>query len=173
MKAKDEQRQPWERRQNETPTAYQCFLAHRDHKGRRSIKIAAELCGANYGTARNWAVTHEWAARVAAWDAREARDIESAMEKVRTKSRGILLDNADMAAEVILGMIADPTTKQSVRLNACVRVLELVGLTVPKRVELSGPDGGDVEVTHRAAASKATTEALLKAVRILEEGSGE
>lgn len=64
------ERDPWERRPNETALAYEAFRAYRDLGPARR---PADVAGYADDTKRRWRARHQWDQRCAAWDAETYR----------------------------------------------------------------------------------------------------
>jgi hypothetical protein len=109
---------PWERLSNETAKAFAAFCVYRDlPPSRRSLDEAGRLI---YGTQagrkrgatgrlREWAKAHEWASRVAAWDAHcdrascQAR--VDAVRELQQKHETILARVSDKIADSLVGNV--------------------------------------------------------------------
>ena len=66
----------------------------------------------------------------------------------------------------------DPDVKISTRVQAAIRVLELAGITVPKRVELSGPDGREIQIQAQAELRGLSDAQLVAIAAVVEGDSG-
>lgn len=63
-----EELQPWDKRDNETPAAFQAFKAYRDMGPARSIAKVARALDKSRNTINPWSARNEWVDRAAAWD---------------------------------------------------------------------------------------------------------
>ena len=62
------ERNPWDRRPEETPPAWQAFQMYRDLGLDRSQAEVGKQVGKNLNLMSRWSARHEWVTRAASWD---------------------------------------------------------------------------------------------------------
>lgn len=84
-------RQPWDRRQDETPKNYQTFLAYRDMGVRRSLRSLSAQLNPKPGYVRvlnEWSSRYDWVDRASAWDVEQEQEFAAEQgEQVRDMRR--------------------------------------------------------------------------------------
>lgn len=58
----------WERREKESPKAYEAFCVYKDLGRGRSLSEVSEKLRKSYALIRRWAKAYEWQKRADAWD---------------------------------------------------------------------------------------------------------
>lgn len=98
-------RRPWDRREDESSRAFDCFATYRDLGAGRSLAKTAEIVygsGAKRGQLEKWSSHHAWVERARAWD--EQRDLEKQMVRHDIeKERAI--DRAQREAAIMDGIL--------------------------------------------------------------------
>lgn len=86
---------PWERREDETPTRYFAFSCYRDLGPGRTLQAAWDVYRMERGnkgdspssTFRDWSANHDWVDRAAAYDDYVSRQIREALEQERIRDK--------------------------------------------------------------------------------------
>lgn len=179
----DAVRAPWERQKGETRVAFEAFIVYRDSMERTLAKTGAAL-GKSTNLMKRWSYRWNWVDRCMAWDievdrirresmlkeieAMNQRHIAEAMalqQKAIERLRGV--DPADLNPNQVLAYLTEAAK------------MERVARGIPDRVqqEVSGPDGGPVEVSAQSGLdlSRLTEEELraLASIRRRLAGSAE
>ncbi|MGH8965906.1 MAG: hypothetical protein ACRDXB_11340 [Actinomycetes bacterium] len=117
----------WERRDGETTPAFEAFRTYRDLGAGRSIRTVREALGKSSQLLERWSSTHDWVARVRAFDAhRDAQHLDdTAEQEAELLSR--LLDSAELMrhkAHQVLANADDISPALAVRmLEAAAKIL--------------------------------------------------
>jgi hypothetical protein len=192
----DETPDPWAQLPEEPRLAYKRFLAYMGLGPARSIKATVEALGGRPGdrNLRNLASKYNWKKRADAYDLADMRAHLEARAEAREVARQVLVRGAAAAAKTILDIGTNGTmpegdsleaftrsgksrgrisvVKPSTRIQACRMVLEHAGITVPKRIELSGPDGTEIKLAAMTALTT-LTDAQLAALAAAFPGGGD
>jgi hypothetical protein len=142
---------PWERREDESPKAYAAFLAYLELGAERSIAKASGSTPGKQRWAEHWSSSFDWVARARAFDEHEAAERLAAREQLREQTRQAAVDAASQAMEVLISLMSfedqeRPSAGAKVRLEAAYKVLALAGVDGPRKLELSGPNGGSINL---------------------------
>lgn len=158
---------PWEQRERESAPAFAAFETYRVMPAHeRSLRRVVDAVGKDRRMIERWSVSYDWVLRCNAWD-RHLADVENAeleaarrkavREKVRLASRVIDVSHAGLSAVVraltpyVRGEAdEDLSPGQAVGLLRAIAAAGAAAdrmLGEPQRVELSGPEGGPVEVS--------------------------
>jgi hypothetical protein len=178
-------RKPWERQPGETAPAFRCFCEYLKLGGGRSFKATADELGRPPSYAKQlgvWSVKFGWVERAAAYDSEQLTTEIEARLVVREKLRQRLYDEGNKAIDDLIDLrrgkmsggdqisILDthrkivgqrPLVPPKVRYAATVRVLELIGLTVPKRIEHTGAEGDEIRIKARQGLADLSTDQLM------------
>jgi hypothetical protein len=152
---------PWDQLPSETGKEYNLFLHFLEMGIKRSVNklVVAKLGAVSYisGLCKK----HDWRDRAAQYDRYNLIQAVDARQETIEYTRQVFFDHAISAAEAVVGLATGrmepgdtmpvlnrhgdvvgekPIVTPAVRLKALVRTLELVGLTVPKRVELDAAE---------------------------------
>lgn len=87
--------QPWDRQPEETPPAWQAFVAYRDLGFDRSLRAAAEKIGKAQSLLARWSTRHGWVARAQAYDTHLDQEHQKRLRARRTTSEQRLLRIVD------------------------------------------------------------------------------
>jgi hypothetical protein len=141
---------PWERRDDESATAYRAFEIYRDMGVSRSLVKAwaryADEKGLNGVRDRpvtafaKWSVGNEWVARADAFDRHESTARLAIREQIRDETRKVLLDAAPGVARRLIEVALGMQQAQSHEVKAAQEVLDRAGITVIKDVNLAIAD---------------------------------
>lgn len=134
--------EPWDRRQEESPEAYEAFCVYRDMGLARSQKKAAEHLGKTRQLLSGWSSRHDWTDRVAAWDLEQDRQRREAMraENVAAgrrhaqQAQGFLQVAALFPLELLRRLQQDPEILKDLDLDTLVDYLTKLGRTVPRLI---------------------------------------
>lgn len=115
---------PWERRDDETPMAYQAFKEYLDQGADRSTAHVARALGKSKTIMDRWSSRHEWVARSRAWDSIPSKAVASAYadmaEDIAVQHKRLadkLLKRLEQNVD-LLPAGADPSIKWSTAHNA-------------------------------------------------------
>lgn len=169
----------WERQPTETAVAYSNFSVYRDLGPARSLRKAASELGKSRKTLDEQSAVHRWVARAEAWD--RAQEIERrALQRqaaIESAERHSAVANA-MLGKVIsrLGQL-DVATLSPRDLAHWVEVavkVQRLALGEPERYEVTGKDGGPIEVAHLSDEERKERLAALRREidKRLEEAAG-
>jgi hypothetical protein len=152
--------QPWERLTGESPQAFEAFAAYRDMGAERSLAKVARQLGKSTTLMERWSVGHHWVRRVDAWVV-EADRVHRAflLEHGRVVSQRLLRVAGAMQAKLVEALQAlDVRTLTPRDVGYWLDITSKVqrqALGLGDKVELSGPDGGPVELAHLSPAEAA------------------
>lgn len=167
-------RQPWHKIPGETRHSRRAFRCYLEMGPMRSIRRVSAQIGKHRTTIDRWSSRFNWVARADEYDEwllnraieKRAQVVEAAIAKMQTEA----LEVTDTIIDLARGRMQDgdtvpvfdkfgneigdrPAVPAAVRMQAAVRAQECAGIIPPKRVEMSGLDGGPVEaaieVVHR------------------------
>lgn len=156
---------PWDLQPGETSLAYQAFQCYRDMGPGRTLKRVSEALGKSEAFLSRWSFRNGWVARAESFDAEAAR-IASARSlndhaEVRARQAGLGRMMQARGAQRI-GQL-DPAVleaKEARMLAVEGAKMEREALGLAAKLELTGKDGGPVEVRD-------VTEIDARAARIL------
>lgn len=186
----------WRTYPGETSTASTAFKLYYEMGPGRSLRRLAKAQGRpEERTLAGWSSKDEWQRRATEGDSEELKRGTETRRATREAVMQQLFDSAIDAARIIIAIkrgrmpdgdvdplldrhgnpildaegnqICRPRIKASTRLQAAIRILESIGITPPKRVEMSGPDGMEVGVVTEMFDSL-SDEALDKVMEILD-----
>ncbi len=144
-------RRLYERQDGETGPAWAAFQAYRDAGPSRSVAKVAGKLGKSSTLLSRWSSRHDWVARAAAYDVDADREWRAQQAAAR---RDMAHRHAHVAAKMLtlvvrrLGQL-DPAKLSPAELARWLEVaarVEREALGAPDRVEVSGLDGGPVQV---------------------------
>ena len=178
---------PPEKLPGESATGYSAFIRWLDYPPPRPTLAAfSRELGRSASLISRWGRDWEWKDRA---DAMDRARLEAAMgkrEEQRETVRQQLLDSAfehvGILRDIANGIMDEgdqvplldrhgqvvgtrPAVPPATRAAAARAVLELAGITPPKRVELTGADGAELRLRARAALSDLTGEQLAALAR--------
>ena len=108
----EEDRDPWERRSDETLPAWEAFVVYRDLGLRRSQRKTCDALAKNRTTVQQWAAKYDWKRRCEAWDAEiDRKRREEEIEGVR-KMRRRHIEAAEQLQDVGIAKVKDLKTKK-------------------------------------------------------------
>jgi hypothetical protein len=142
---------PWERLPGESPQAFEAFAAYRDMGAERSLSKVARQLGKSKTLMDRWSAQHHWVMRADTWVV-EADRVHRAflLEHRRDVDRRLLRIAGAMQAKLVEALQALDVHALSPRdLGHWLDVTSKVqrqALGLGDRVELSGPDGGPIEL---------------------------
>jgi hypothetical protein len=160
--------QPWDRQKGEGGSAFRYFGIFLALGPERNLIRTAKQAGKTVDYIRKLSSGGKWKSRAQAYDdyqfrleiqgRKEAiergrqifvRGVPEAAKTLCLLSVGQLLEGGDMQEHYNrkgerIGQI--PVVKPSTRMQAAMHVIELAGITVPKRIELSGADGREIRI---------------------------
>lgn len=144
----------WERQPGESAQAYEAFCAYRDlGPGRSMTKAARALGRSGVGTLEKHSVRWTWVHRAELYDAENDRAFRHEMATAR---REMARRHARVATAALGKAVQRLQSLTPENLNArdvatwieMAAKLERAALGEPDRLEVSGPGGGPVEVSH-------------------------
>lgn len=159
----------WDRQEGESSKAFAAFVAYLDLGPDRSIVKAIDShLGQDRGKTgaksriswwERWSSQFRWVARAEAFDEHELQEKIATRATVRERLRQRAIDNADMALGELVALCSfedehRPSFAAKVRHAASMDVLKLAGVDLPKKHEVSGPDGGAVVVDKTEVARR-------------------
>jgi len=182
---------PWDKLPKETQRAYSAFLRYLElGNARQQIEIV-KICKAAPCTVNGWFQKYRWKDRAEAYDRYIfEKSVENRVES-REKARQRAIDNIDEIIMCLMDILrgkcvggdldtrGEPIVKPSTRLQAGIHLLGISGVTIPKRMEISGPDGSEIQLSARRAISQLSDEKLqaldaaFVEVKQLTEGEGD
>lgn len=167
---------PWSKRPQETSKAWRAFQTYLHLGPDRSYVGVAEALERPYSyhsQVIRWRDKYGWEERVAAYDGeileRSIGDRSSALQKARQ----VLVDGAEKAARQLVDIAGGelPEKHAATQVQACLHVLELAGITKPKRLELIDDRGDKAKKAARAEARKLSGPMLDAVEKILATDS--
>jgi hypothetical protein len=152
---------PWERQPGESDPAWQAFELYRNQQpGERSYRRVAQELGKSGSLTSRWASTWHWVDRTIEWDReqdRQARveilNMRKAAIRRQARLAGTLMNQLIPHLQVAAsGQSVEPRVLRELAatLESAARV-ERAALGIGDRVELTGADGGPVEVSPVSA----------------------
>lgn len=143
--------EPWERQEKESDPAWEAFTVYRDMGAERSLAKTGQHLGKSTVLMEGWSVKHGWVRRAAAWDMEQDRLWRESLVAERRKMAERQARIGAMAEGKIAQFIVelDPrtlTASEAARWLEVASRLQHQVLGVPQRVEVSGPDGGPMQV---------------------------
>lgn len=182
----------WERQPKETVKSFRAFMAYLLMEPKRSIARLAMAEGWDKTTCERWSRKHGWVQRCEAYDAHLLTEAIRTRELVQERVRQRLIDGLDKAVDALFGLLEGelqdfgasvpildrhgnevgqaPIVKPSTRLQAAKEILDRAGITVPKRIELTGADGRELLINAQAAVSQLSNEQLEALSKAFEGG---
>lgn len=170
---------PWNMRPDETAKAYQAFEVYRDMGAGRSTAKVGQVLGKSKDLMDRWSGRFDWVARAhAADEAAAAKRAEGAIE-----SAADVLERQAKHAKVLqlramqkFAAVApeDMTVAEATRAWQVGAEAERKAMRIPDTLELTGKDGGPMEITDGASPAErmAALAALYDRVRDRVDGSG-
>jgi hypothetical protein len=127
-----------------------------------------------------WSSQHSWVARAKAYDTAELSEQLEERREVRERARQILVDATPELMDKLLAFARGEAPKKSrnsdvshrVQLTAIKEALALSGIIAPKRIEISGPDGREIEISARRALEEVDQAQLLQIRALLGRECG-
>jgi len=176
---------PWHTRPGESSKAFAAFCEYLQMpKVSRSIRAVQEKLGRPEGYQRQlqkWSSRFDWLARAKAYDtdhlAEEIDGRKLKQELLRQKIYDVGEELIDSFLAMCRGELPEgdtvpmfdrhqneigtkPAVPTSTRARLIIRGMELLNLTVPKRIELTGDDGNAIRLQARSALSSLKPEQL-------------
>jgi len=111
--------------------------------GFKNAKDAALKAGAAESTAKNAYENFLGSAVVVA-------ELDAIRDLIRTASRDKLLGGADKGIEALLDVLGDEKSPAAAKVNAAKAIIEMSGVSLPEKMELSG--GVGLEISDRGRA---------------------
>ncbi len=142
---------PWERREVETDPAWAAFRAYRDMGLERSLAKVAEDLGKSLQLMERWSSKHRWVMRSTAFDIETDRLWMASLNTERRKMAQRQVKTAALAQNKVAQWLLD-LNPDELSPNEAARWLEVASkmeqavLGLPQRIEVSGADGGPVEI---------------------------
>lgn len=143
--------EPWERQPGEGAKAYQAFALYRDAGIERSADKVAATLGKSRNMLYRWSVAHSWVLRASSFDRHEDRIFQLARraQQRRAADRQARIAGA-MMSKLVERLQSLDVAKMSLRemahwLDVTAKV-ERQALGIADKVEITGADGGPVEV---------------------------
>ena len=167
---------PWAKRSGETSRAFRAFLAYLELGPERSyvgVARALEHPDSYKHQVGRWRTKYNWEERIASYEAeileRSIGDRAGALQKARQ----VLVDGAEKAAQNLVDIAEGvlPEKHAATQVQACLHVLELAGITKPKRLELIDDRGDKAKKAARAEARKLSGPMLDAVEKILATDS--
>lgn len=181
--------QPWDRQPKETEKAYVAFSTWlKLPLSDRTVPAAAKALKKKpvyKKTIEKWKTRFEWNDRAQHYDSQvlqnELGKRQETIERIRQHLLSQALTLADQLVALGSGKLGkergdiyehdEVIVKPSTRLQALIKALELAGITTPKRLELTGPDGSDLLAARDTISG--LTDAQLAAVIAAADNAGD
>lgn len=152
--------EPYDILDDESPAAFRAFAVYRDSGPDRTFKGTAEKLGVHPGSLKPWTGRHSWIDRARCYDTYLDRRARAVLERDIVASRQRHAEMARLIQDkVALGLAAlEPrlmTPKDLIyALDVAVKLERAArGDLDAKRVELTGKDGGPIEVIGEMSAA--------------------
>lgn len=182
----DDDRQPWERREGETPAQWLAFTLYLGMGPSRSISKAwlryrqetgRRAEGLPHRWFNDWTSKNDWYARACAYDQHQAEEGLRRLEKARNEALDVIAAQAPELAKTLIVMGRGrrvPNAEVDDRVIASVNkdLLDRIGAKAPDRVELTGRDGGPVEV-DRVDLSRLSDDEIKMLLALRRKAEGE
>jgi hypothetical protein len=160
--------QPWERRREESPEAYQAFVTYRD-LAKHSFVGAAKALGKSPSLLRRWARLYDWKDRVWAWDRAQTEADAVTIRQERDEAIRRSVRDADHLKKLAMGRFSrlvhrDPTTGE---LTLDDKVTPRIAVWLYKlALDIERSVGGEAEATESSAEAELglTSDAELREV---------
>ena len=189
--------EPWRRQSREPSKGYAEFIRYLELGPARSLRVLAESgeCAVKIGQLENYSRKWKWVNRAATYD---DHTLNAAMERraqVREAVRQPLFAEAFGARDRLLALArgempedhhvievfdkhqkvigSKPAVPATVVMAANVRILELCGLVIPKRVETVGVNEQEAKRRARASAQAWSSEDLVALAKFLQPAEGD
>jgi hypothetical protein len=143
--------QPWERLPNESPQAFQAFAIYRDMGAERSLAKVAQQTGKSKALMDRWSARDHWVMRADSWDVESDRVHRAYLVAHRRDvDRRQLRLAGVMQSKIVEALNALDVKKLTPRdiaywLDVTTKV-QRAALGLGDKMELSGPDGGPIEL---------------------------
>lgn len=144
---------PWERLPTEKDPAWEAFRTYRDMgPGERSLAKVGQQLGKSRHLMERWSSTHAWVRRAAAWDMEQDRLWRESLATERRRMAERQARIGSMAEGKVASWLVNldaerMTPSEAARWLEVASNLQHKVLGVPQRVEISGVDGGPMEVS--------------------------
>ena len=146
----------WERHCNETAKAFEAFAVYRDLGLARSLALVAQKLGKSRALIDRWSARHGWVERAAAWDVEQDRTFRTEVERAR---RNAARQQAKLASAFLAKVLQRLDTIQATDLSPTELIrwfevaarVERAALGMDGRVEMTGSDGGPIQVEPLSA----------------------
>jgi hypothetical protein len=143
--------EPYERLPDESDPAWAAFQKYRDMGLTRSTGKVAQESRKHKSLMDRWSSKYRWVARASAWDVEQDRAWRAEMADRRREMANRQARIGSLAESKVAEwlMQVDPQTlspSEASRLLEVATRLQHQVLGVPQRVEISGPDGGPMQV---------------------------
>jgi hypothetical protein len=145
--------QPWERLPNESPQSFEAFSRYRDMGAERSLAKVAQAVGKSKQLIERWSVRDHWVMRADSWDVEADRVHRAYLVSHRREvdRRQLRLAGAMQAklVEALNNLDAKKLTPRDVAywLDITTKV-QRAALGLGDKIEVSGPDGGPIELAN-------------------------
>lgn len=138
---------PWTRRENETEVAYEAFRTYLNQGAERSLANTSKAVGKTAGLMERWSQTHEWKARVLAYDrhmdAASTDGLAEELAAVRNRHLTLsekLLDHLDARLDYYIAGNQDPSVRWTQAFSAATKAQEAA-----LRMRETGKESGMLE----------------------------
>ncbi|HUW13627.1 MAG TPA: hypothetical protein VM537_28145 [Anaerolineae bacterium] len=168
---------PWERKGDESPEAYDGFLAYRDLGSRRTVREAAEQVGKSAGLLARWCQRHSWRARAYAWDLDQDREAEATLRQARQESLQRQAQDADRLQRLAMARLGklvqrNPQTGEleldsEVSVQDAVRIYKL-GLDIERSLP-GAPESAQGEEVEEHELKQMTDEELRQLIALARQ----
>ena len=145
-------KKPWERRPDETDTAYHRFSVYLKMGPERSIQRVADQLQKGYKYAthlRKWSSKHDWVSRAAEYDSHVTKELVSKEIEVKKEVIGELLKGGKKAARTLIEITGMQnytesnfkTSNVQNRIRAAEAILNRIGIVELKPEEVNKASG--------------------------------
>ena len=131
--------EPWERQSREGPRAWEAFQCYRDLGPNRTLRQVTEALGKSMSTIQKVSMTHNWTARVDAWDREQDRQLRQAQAKAIQEMRVLHADTGNALLRKAVKALKDIPLEE-IKAGDVARLVE-VGAKLER---ISRGDVGDV-----------------------------
>jgi hypothetical protein len=171
----------WERRSDESGTAYAGFVAFRSLGPARSVVAAARSLGKHPSQFYRWTKTYEWPTRAWQWDLLQARQDEAAVRQERDEAARRQLKDADRMQQLCMAKLSelvhrDPATGE-LALDPSLSPRDAVSIyALSLQIHRSLAPAADAETPAQAAGSDLPSlpdAELQEVIRLARERAGQ
>lgn len=180
--------EPPERLPIETQQAYQAFCSWVGDLPRLALVEFSRATGIPHDTVRGWSSRHSWPDRASAHDRALLSQQIARREADRELARQALVDALPEAVALVMALARGeagpdgdqtplldrhgaqigtrPVVSPTTRMRAAQDILDRAGLIIPKRMELTGPNGQELKIQARHALSDLSGDQLAALAKI-------